>query len=89
MGRSGSRSGSRFLSKASSTERAAGSAEFREDFVRKLDDATSQRRIGAVALTAGTALAIGGIYVFVRHRHASHQIVGGIAGRSIYVAGWF
>jgi outer membrane biosynthesis protein TonB len=79
-----------FLTKAGSSEQAAKTAMFRDDFVRLLDDATSQRRIGAIALTAGSAIAVGGILVYMLHeRRGSHQVVGGIDGRSLFVAGTF
>jgi len=78
-----------FLAKASSSEQAAQGAMARQDFLRDLDDATSQRRIGAVALAAGSALAVGGIVVYVLHRKTARTIVGGTDGRSLYVAGAF
>ena len=78
-----------FLAKGGSSERAAQTAVLRQDFLRDLDDATSQRRIGAVALTAGSALAVGGLVVYVLHRKTSRTIVGGTDGRSLYVAGAF
>jgi tetratricopeptide (TPR) repeat protein len=78
-----------FLAKGSSSEQAAHDAQFREDFIRHLDDATSQRRIGAVALSVGTALAAGGVVVYVLHRKTARTIVGGTDGRSLYVAGAF
>ena len=80
-----------FLAKGSSSEHASQTAQFRDDFIHDLDDATSQRRIGAVALSLGAAMAVGGIVVFVvRDRHdAAPTIVGGSDGRTVYLAGTF
>jgi hypothetical protein len=77
-----------FLVMASSSESAAQHAMLRNDFLRDLDDATTKRRVGAFAITAGAALAAGGVYVYWKHdRHS--RIVGTTDGRSISIAGRF
>jgi outer membrane biosynthesis protein TonB len=82
--------GAVFLAKASSSQTAATHAQLRSDFIADLDAATSQRRIGAVALGAGAALAIGGVIVFVLDRHAdSHHIAATTDGHALYIAGSF
>nr|HEX4314945.1 hypothetical protein [Kofleriaceae bacterium] len=79
-----------FLAKASSSESAAKSAMLRGDFLRDLDDATSQRRIGAIALGAGVALAAAGIYLYVRHGHEhGHGAMIATDGHTVAVAGSF
>ena len=78
-----------FLVMANSSERASKTDQFRGDFLQHLDETTQRRRIGAVAITAGAALAAGGILVYVLRDHAAHPIVGGIDGQSVYLAGSF
>jgi len=79
-----------FLVMASSSQRRAETAEFRDEFTAALDEATSRRRIGAIALTAGSALTLGGILIYVlRDRGARPVLTGGSDGRSLYVAGSF
>jgi tetratricopeptide (TPR) repeat protein len=81
--------GATFLVMASSSERAAKSATLRTDFVRSLDEATQRRRIGAVSLGVGSALAVGGVLVYLlRDRHAPRQVVS-TDGRSLYISGIF
>src|SRR5262249_36522343 len=76
-----------FVVKASSSSAAAKREQFRDAFVADLDRATLQRRIGAASLAAGSALAIGGVLVFVFHRPAPHHLTAGTDGRSVFVAG--
>ncbi len=72
-----------FLVMASSSQSAANTATLRNDFVHDLDQATLDRRVGAVALVAGAALVAGGIYVYVRHARVATD------GHSIAIAGSF
>ena len=78
-----------FLVMASSSEHDAKTAQFRADFLRSLDEATQRRRIGAVSLGAGAALAVGGVLVYVLRDHHAHRLVGGIDGHTLYVSGTF
>ena len=79
-----------FLVKGSNSEHASQTDQFRNDFIHDLDNATSQARIGAVALTVGAAMAAGGVVIYVlRDHHATHPIVGGTDGHTLYVAGAF
>jgi hypothetical protein len=72
-----------FLVMASSAESASKTASLRNDFIHDLDQATLDRRVGAVALVAGVALAAGGVYVYLRHTRVATD------GRSIAIAGSF
>jgi hypothetical protein len=72
-----------FLVMASSSESAAHTATLRNDFVHDLDQATLDRRVGAVALVAGAALVAGGVVVYLRHARVATD------GHSIAIAGSF
>jgi tetratricopeptide (TPR) repeat protein len=78
-----------FLVMASHSENAAHSATLRSDFLHDLDDATSQRRIGYVALGAGVALAAGGVWVLLHHKAPATQVTATTDGHSITIAGSF
>ncbi len=78
-----------FLVMASSSQHRADTAEFRDDFVHDLDEATTRRRIGAVSLGVGAALVAGGIVVYLRRDHRGADVVGATDGHAIYVSGRF
>jgi tetratricopeptide (TPR) repeat protein len=77
-----------FLVEANSTESKAKSATLRNDFVKGLGDATSERQVGFVALGAGVALAAGSVWFYVRHDNKSH-VVATTDGHSLTIAGSF
>ncbi|HUJ62409.1 MAG TPA: hypothetical protein VLX92_28095 [Kofleriaceae bacterium] len=55
---------------ADHSESASKTATLRTDFIHDLDETTTRRRAGAIALGAGAALAFGGVVVYiVRDRH--------------------
>ncbi|MFN0249818.1 MAG: tetratricopeptide repeat protein [Kofleriaceae bacterium] len=61
VGTAGIAIGVGFLFAASATREQADSEQFSDDFDRKLDEATGERRIGVTFLVTGAALAGGGI----------------------------
>lgn len=77
-----------FLVMANSTESKAKSATLRNDFVKGLGDATSERQIGFVALGAGVALAAGSVWFYVHHDSKPH-VVATTDGHSLTIAGSF
>lgn len=78
-----------YLVKASGTRSDANSAMFLDDFKSGLDDATSQRRIGAVSLTVGLALVASGIAVYVIHDKQNKKLVAGTDGRTVFIGARF
>jgi tetratricopeptide (TPR) repeat protein len=82
--------GATFLVMAGSSESAAKSAQFRDDFLRDLDDATQRKKIGWTSLGVGSALAVGGVLVYVLRDRGHHDTaVVGTDGRAIYISGAF
>ena len=82
--------GATFLVMAGSSESAAKSAQFRDDFLRDLDEATQRRKIGWTSLGVGSALAVGGVLVYVLRDRSHHPaVVGTTDGRAIYITGAF
>jgi tetratricopeptide (TPR) repeat protein len=80
-----------FLVAAERSEDRAHRATFRDDFGRLLDEATTRRRIGGVALGVGAALAAGGVISFVVARDPDRRGTAGITtdGTSVLVWGAF
>jgi tetratricopeptide (TPR) repeat protein len=81
--------GATFLVMAGSSESAAKSAQFRDDFLRDLDDATQRKKIGWTSLGVGSALAVGGVLVYVLRDRGHPAVVGTTDGRAIYISGAF
>jgi len=82
--------GATFLVMAGSSESAAKSAQFRDDFVRDLDNATQRKKIGWTSLGIGSALAVGGVLVYVLRDRGHHAPVAATTdGRAIYISGAF
>jgi len=60
------------------------------EFEQKLDEAGTQRTIGAVSIGVGLALIAGGVTVYVLHtRGHEQQIVAGTDGRTVFVGARF
>jgi hypothetical protein len=78
-----------YLVKASGTRADADNAMFLDDFKRGLDDATSQRRVGAVSLTIGLGLVASGIAVYVIHDKHNKKLVAGTDGRTVFIGARF
>jgi hypothetical protein len=79
-----------YLVKASGTRSDADSAMFLDDFKSGLDDATTQRRIGAVSLTLGLGLVASGIAVYVIHdKQNKKKLVAGTDGRTEFIGARF
>jgi hypothetical protein len=82
--------GATFLVMAGSSESAAKSARFRDDFLRDLDDAAQRKKIGWTSLGVGSGLAVGGVLVYVLRDRGHHApVVGTTDGRAIYISGTF
>jgi hypothetical protein len=75
--------------KASSTKKDADAAMFRDDFQDLLDQTTSQRRIGGVALGVGAALVVGGVVRYTLHARSGKRVTVGANGSSLFLAGGF
>ncbi|HTL36374.1 MAG TPA: hypothetical protein VL326_24745 [Kofleriaceae bacterium] len=78
-----------FFVKAAGTRSDANSEMFLDDFKRGLDDATTQRRIGAVSLTVGLALVASGVAVYVIHSKRDTKLVAGTDGHTVFVGARF
>jgi hypothetical protein len=76
-----------FYVAARSREQLAGSAEFRDDFGRLLDEADTRRRIAFVAGGVGSALLTCGIVRYVLHDSLRRNVVAGTNGRALFIAG--
>lgn len=60
------------------------------EFEKKLDEASTQRTIGAVSIGVGLALIAGGVTVYVLHgRQHEQPIVAGTDGRTLFVGARF
>jgi tetratricopeptide (TPR) repeat protein len=79
-----------YLVKASGTRSDADGAMFLDDFKSGLDEATTQRRIGAVSLTLGLGLVASGIAVYVIHdKQNKNKLVAGTDGRTVFIGARF
>ena len=78
-----------YMVKASGTRSDADSAMFLDDFKTGLDEATTQRRIGAVSLTVGLGLIASGIAVYVIHDKQNKKLVAGTDGRTVFIGARF
>lgn len=78
-----------YLVKASGTRSDADSATNLDDFKHGLDDATTQRRVGAISLTLGVALVASGIAVYVIHDKQNKKLVAGTDGRTVFIGARF
>ncbi|HUS32647.1 MAG TPA: hypothetical protein VMZ53_29300 [Kofleriaceae bacterium] len=78
-----------YFVKASGSRDDANKAMFLDDFKAGLDEATTQRRVGAVTLTLGLGLVASGIAVYVIHDKHNKKVVAGTDGRTIFVGARF
>lgn len=78
-----------YLVKASGTRSDADNAMFLDDFKQGLDNATTQRRVGAVSLTLGLGLVASGIAVYVIHDKHNKKLVAGTDGRTVFIGARF
>ena len=78
-----------YFAKASGTRSDADKAMFLDDFKSGLDEATTERRIGAVSLTIGLGLIASGIAVYVIEDKKSRKLVAGTDGRTIFIGARF
>ena len=78
-----------YFAKASGTRSDADKAMFLDDFKSGLEEATTQRRIGAVSLTLGLGLVASGIAVYVIHDKQNRKVIATTDGRSIFIGARF
>lgn len=82
--------GTSFLVLARRRDDEARAAEFHDDFLRLLDEASLRRRIGYVCVGVGAALAIGGVVRYVtRGRDSRTRVTLATSGDAIWVWGTF
>lgn len=78
------------LALANSSQSKADDAEFRDDFQKHLDDATTRRRIGGAALGIGSALIVGGVLRYVLRDDGKRDVSAAVSGDGmVYVLGSF
>jgi hypothetical protein len=77
--------GAVYVEKSGTTADGATTAPNLDAYHLALDDATTQRRIGAVALGSGVVLGAISAYLFVRHGREHHGPIVSSDGRSIHV----
>lgn len=81
--------GASFLVLSRSSQNKADDAEFRDDFERHLDDATTRRRIGGVALGVGAALVAGGIVRYLLRDDGSGSVSVAAGAGGVTLGGTF
>ena len=78
-----------YLVLSNRSKAAADRAPVRDDFIELLDESTTRRRIGVIALAAGSAIVIGGIIRYVTQRDEPATLTVGTSGTSVVLFGRF
>jgi tetratricopeptide (TPR) repeat protein len=78
-----------YVVKSGNTRDSAATAPNLTTFQSRLDDATTQRRVGYTALGFGVALASVGVYLYIHHGHEQHAAIVASDGHSIFVGARF